>query len=227
MVAKSFDLALEQKYKTKCKRFGLWIIRKVIAYFQPYFFYTKRCGAFKTNIVNLKKLLFLPILFLLISCNQKQKQINTWNNRIAEYKTESELISAKNNADSKNRTQVADTITNWQFYKDSELLFKSNMFDSNRFTAEIKTSENYEYLILNMFYDFNNEIMKRKIDLVYKDKILVTFTDENRSRSPFRIRKQEIDKIISGNVGKEMFINYTDPINKNGMTVGILKFTDE
>ncbi len=187
----------------------------------------QRCGAFKTNIVNLKKLLFLPILFLLISCNQKQKQINTWNNRIAEYKTESELISAKNNADSKNRTQVADTITNWQFYKDSELLFKSNMFDSNRFTAEIKTSENYEYLILNMFYDFNNEIMKRKIDLVYKDKILVTFTDENRSRSPFRIRKQEIDKIISGNVGKEMFINYTDPINKNGMTVGILKFTDE
>ncbi|MBB6682453.1 hypothetical protein H4O20_13465 [Aequorivita sp. 609] len=175
----------------------------------------------------MKKLLFLPILFLLISCNQKQKQINTWNNRIAEYKTESELISAKNNADSKNRTQVADTITNWQFYKDSELLFKSNMFDSNRFTAEIKTSENYEYLILNMFYDFNNEIMKRKIDLVYKDKILVTFTDENRSRSPFRIRKQEIDKIISGNVGKEMFINYTDPINKNGMTVGILKFTDE
>lgn len=35
---------LEQKNKTKCKRFGLWIIRKVIAFLQPYFFYTKRCG---------------------------------------------------------------------------------------------------------------------------------------------------------------------------------------
>lgn len=30
----------------------------------------------------------IPILILLISCNQKQKQIDTWNNRIAEYKTE-------------------------------------------------------------------------------------------------------------------------------------------
>ncbi|MBW2962814.1 hypothetical protein [Mesonia aestuariivivens] len=69
--------------------------------------------------------------------------------------------------------------------------------------------------------------MKRKIDLVYKDKIFATFTDENRSHSPFRIRKQEIDKIISANVGKEIFINYTDRINENGMTVGILKFSDE
>ena len=43
-VAKSFDLALEQNIKTKCKRFGLWIIRKVIACLQPYFFYTKRCN---------------------------------------------------------------------------------------------------------------------------------------------------------------------------------------
>ena len=179
------------------------------------------------KIVNIKKLTFIPILILLISCNQKQKQIDTGNNRVAENKVELELNSRKNNADSENQIQVADTITNWQFYKDSELLFKSNMFDSNRFTAEIKTSDNYEYLILNMFYDFNNEIMKRKIDLVYKDKILATFTDENRSHSPFRIPKQEIDKTISGNVGKELFINYTDRINENGMTVGILKFTDE
>lgn len=177
--------------------------------------------------MNIKKLPFIPILILLISCNQKQKQIDTWNNRIAEYKVESELNFWKSNADSENRIQVADTITNWQFYKDSELLFKSNMFDTNRFTADIKTSDKYEYLILNMFYDFNNEIMKRKIDLVYKDKILATFTAENRSHSPFRISKKEIDKMISGNVGKEMFINYTDRINENGMTVGILKFTNE
>jgi len=177
--------------------------------------------------VNNKKLTFILILILLISCNQKQKQIATWNNRIAEYKTEPELNSVRTNANSENQIQVADTITNWQFYKDSELLFKSNMFDSNRFRAEIKISDKYEYLILNIFYDFNNEIMKRKIDLVYEDKILVTFTDKNRSHSPFRLPKKEIDKIISGNVGKEMFINYTDRINENGMTIGILKFTDE
>ena len=39
----------------------------------------------KTNIVNFKKILLLPILFLLISCNQKQKQIDTWNQRVNEY----------------------------------------------------------------------------------------------------------------------------------------------
>jgi len=33
---------LEKKIKAKCKRFGLWINRKIIAYLQPYFFYTKR-----------------------------------------------------------------------------------------------------------------------------------------------------------------------------------------
>ena len=32
------------------------------------------CGAFKTNIVSLNKILFLPILFLLINCNQEQKK---------------------------------------------------------------------------------------------------------------------------------------------------------
>jgi hypothetical protein len=44
-----------------------------------------RCGAFKKNIVSLKKIHFLPILLMLISCNQKQKQIDTWNERIAEF----------------------------------------------------------------------------------------------------------------------------------------------
>ena len=40
--------------------------------------------------MNSNKILLLPILFLLISCNQKQKQIDTWNNRIAEYQAETE-----------------------------------------------------------------------------------------------------------------------------------------
>ena len=40
--------------------------------------------------MTLNKILFLPILFLLISCNQRQKEIDTWNNRIAEYPAETE-----------------------------------------------------------------------------------------------------------------------------------------
>jgi hypothetical protein len=38
-VAKSFDLAFR---KIKCKSFGLWLNRKVIAYRMPYFSYTSR-----------------------------------------------------------------------------------------------------------------------------------------------------------------------------------------
>lgn len=168
-----------------------------------------------------------PILFLLISCNKKQKQIDTWNSRIAEYKLETTLKSEAEKIESKKQLTVVDTITNWQLFKDSELLFKSNMLDSNRFTAKIKTTDNYENLILSVFYDFNNEIMKRKVELIFDKKVLATYFDENRSHSPFKIPKSEIDKIIKANIGKEIYINYSDPINKNGLTVGMLKFLNE
>lgn len=170
--------------------------------------------------MKIKTTYLIPILLLLISCNQKE-------NQITESKTKTDSYSAYKSSKFESQTTVADTITNWQFYKDSELLFKSNMLDSNRFTAKIRTSDYYDYLILTMFYDFNNEVIKRKIELVYYKKVLATFVDENRSRTPFRIPKSELDKIIKENLGKEIFINYSDPIYKNGITVGTLKFTNE
>lgn len=169
----------------------------------------------------------IPVLFILNSCDNEQKKIDTWNKRIVEYNSETQVISLKNETNTENQINVADTITNWQFYKDSQLLFKSNMFDSNRFTAKIKTSDKYENLILNIFYDFNDEVMKRKVELVCENKILATLFDENRSRLSFKIPKTEIDKIANGNIGKDIYINYFDKINKNGMTIGILKLTNE
>ncbi|WP_442845851.1 hypothetical protein [Leeuwenhoekiella sp. H156] len=41
-----------------------------------------------------KFIYIILFLILLISCNQKQKQIDTWNNRIAEYQTETEKIES-------------------------------------------------------------------------------------------------------------------------------------
>ena len=185
------------------------------------------CASFEKNIVKIKLTYIIPILILLISCNQKQKQIDTWNNRIAEHNAETDLELEIGKIESDNQRMVADTITNWQFYKDSELLFKSNMFDSNRFTAKIKTTDNYENLILSMFYDFNNEIIERKIELLFDEQVLATFVDENRSHSPFKIPRSEIDKIVEENIGNEIYIKYSDPINKNGLTVGMLKFIKE
>ena len=169
----------------------------------------------------------IPIFILLISCNQKQKQIDTWNNRIAEHQGETDLKTKTKNPESENQKVVADTITNWQFYKDSELLFASNMIDSNRFTAEIKKSDKYEKLYLNFFYDFNNEIMKREIKLVSDNKTIATFANENRSHSPFPIEKYVLDRIRVVNANKEMEIVYSDPIMKNGIVVGMLKLTNE
>lgn len=166
----------------------------------------------------------IPVLILLMSCDQKQTHVDTWNSQIFEYQESIEMQSESKKVEYEKQMVVADTITNWQFYKDSELLFKSNIFDSNRYTAKIKTSDNYENLILSMFYDFNNEIMKRKIELVFKDKVLTIFEDENPNHSAFKIPKSEIDKVINGNIGKKIYINYSNQINKSGLTIGMLEF---
>ena len=162
-----------------------------------------------------------------MSCNQKEKQIDRSNNLIAEYQAESDLKTKTKNVEFENRKIVTDTITNWQFYKDSELILASNIVDSNRYTAEIKKSDKYEKLYLNFFYDFNNEIMKREIKLVSDDKIIATFANENRSHSPFPIEKYVLDRIRMVNANEEMKIVYYDPIMKNGIIVGILKLTNE
>ncbi|WP_442266654.1 hypothetical protein ACSIGC_02870 [Tenacibaculum sp. ZS6-P6] len=53
--------------------------------------YIISCGAFKRNIVNLNKVLFLPILFLLFYCNQKQEKTENGPHSESELKTQSEL----------------------------------------------------------------------------------------------------------------------------------------
>ncbi|WP_225037312.1 hypothetical protein [Winogradskyella sp. SM1960] len=142
---------------------------------------------------------------------------------IANTELETKTKIAKN----ENTRIVADTITNWQLYKDSELIFASNILDSNRFTAEIKKSDKYENLNLHFFYDFNNEIMNREIKLVSDNKTVATFVNENRSHSPFPIEKHILDRIRIVSTNKEMKIVYSDPIMKNGITVGLLKLTNE
>lgn len=221
MMEKSrFEADVRKKTSKEIKKHGISINKTNLYSLLAILTTTIVVGIFIYNVFTITKT--DSIKEELIKNSQTEKIVNESDSTL-----EIELSTDEKKVDSENRIAVADTITNWQFYKDSELLFKSNLLDSNRFTAEIKTSDNYEYLILNMFYDFNNEIMKRKIELVYKDEILATFLDENRSHLPFRIPKTEIDKIVSKNVGIEMHINYTDRINKNGMTVGILKFIKE
>lgn len=167
----------------------------------------------------------IPILFILINSNQEMIRDYDFNlKKIAEMKT---ILNFKNNnLVYQQRVIVADTITNWQFYKDSELLFRSNILDSNRLAGTVKTNDNYKFLIFKLFYDFNNQIMDRKIELIYNNKILIAFKDKNRSHVPFLLSKNEIDKIIKANIGKEIYINYIDSIHKKGIIIGILNFVN-
>lgn len=169
----------------------------------------------------------IPILILLTSCNQKQKQIDTWNNQIAEYQAKTDLKLKTGKIESENQRMAADTITNWQLYKDTELLFASNIVDSNRFTVEIKKSDKYESLILNFFCDHYNQLTKREIKLVLNGKTFASFVNENTTHSPFPIEKKILDRIRIVKPNKEMQIVYSDPIFKNGIIVGVLKLTNE
>ena len=163
--------------------------------------------------------LILISLLLLISCNQKPLQ----NTSIIETEWNSENIVEV----FEHQKIVADTITNWQFYKDSTLVFRSNITDSKRLVTEINFSDHYEYFNFKIFYDFNNQIMERKIDLIHDGKVFASFTDKNRSHYPFSISKKEMDHVIRTKIGKEIHMNYYDSIIENGMIVGTLKFIDK
>lgn len=48
---------------------------------------------------------------------------------------------------------VTDTITNWQVYKGSELLFRSNPTDCYKLTGVIKKNDNFKVLKIVFFRD--------------------------------------------------------------------------
>jgi hypothetical protein len=125
-----------------------------------------------------------------------------------------------------NNHVVRDTILKWQFYMDSELLFKSNIVDSRRFTANVDVSKDYEALVLKMFHDFNNEEIQRKLELVCNDTVLATFEDKSLSRAPFYLPKEEVDKVTKGNIGKDIYIKYYDYFHESGLSIGVLKFVE-
>lgn len=123
--------------------------------------------------------------------------------------------------------KATDTITNWQLYKDSELLFKSNIIESNRYMAKIKKSDAYESLTLKLFSDCNNDIVNREIVLAVDDKRFATFRNENTVCSPFSIEKHIINRIRMVKPKETFEIIYSDPYFKNGISIGFLELTEE
>ncbi|HEU4496146.1 MAG TPA: hypothetical protein VFR70_03770 [Flavobacterium sp.] len=125
---------------------------------------------------------------------------------------------------SNSKKAETDTIANWQLHKDSKLILKSNISDPHRYTVKIKASEAFHSLSLSLFYDFNNEIINRKIELICNKKIITQIADKENSRKPFKIQKGKIRNVLDANLGKDIYIKYTDKFNPNVIIIGIVVF---
>jgi hypothetical protein len=162
----------------------------------------------------MKKLIYLiPIAVFFISCNQTQKQTKDDSTTATE-----KLETSKT---------VADTITNWQLYKDSELLFKSNILESKRSTAVIKKSDKYKELSLRIFYDYKSDLGKKRIQLLDGQKLLATIDDARSAETPITFDKVMLDGIRMKFADKELTIKYRDAVSKNGIVIGMLKLTND
>ncbi|MBL7561165.1 hypothetical protein JAO71_15290 [Olleya sp. YSTF-M6] len=110
----------------------------------------------------MNKILFLPILFLLISCNQKQKQIDPWNNRIAEYQAETEknksdiildTLVFNQNMNGKELTEkYAFGLSELQFYKQ---FVSENKILEKQILTELHSKTEITYL--GKLRDLNNQ----------------------------------------------------------------------
>lgn len=69
----------------------------------------------------------------------------------------------------------ADTITNWQLYKDTKLILKSYYFDSTIHTAIINKTENFEVLKLYINNDVRGGKVKRKLLFRLNGKLIYSF----------------------------------------------------
>ena len=118
-----------------------------------------------------------------------------------------------------------DTIQNWQIHKDSELLFKSNILDSNRYHSIIRKSEKYKYLYVK-FYSKSRRSYRTKIEFVCGSKILLTVKN-NTDCFKIRIPKKQIDNSLKSYFGKEIFVKYFDDEYPNGIVLGVLTFENK
>ena len=115
-----------------------------------------------------------------------------------------------------------DTITHWKLYKDSKAIWASNYFDSKRLTIEIPVSEKFENLNFEIFYDFNREILDRKVELICEGKVIAVLNDKNYSYEKFIIPKSIFFDANSKYFNQEIHIKYIDKINPKGIIIGIV-----
>ncbi|MBF02134.1 MAG: hypothetical protein CMP76_02440 [Flavobacterium sp.] len=112
-----------------------------------------------------------------------------------------------------------DTITNWQLYKDSEILFRSNRVDCYKLTGTVKKTDGFKFLKVVFFRD-TRIYGKQKIKFLNDGKVVAEFDYENREE--LKIPKSKIQSLYK-KTGIDLTMMYYDAIESKGIVLGYLR----
>lgn len=112
-----------------------------------------------------------------------------------------------------------DTITNWQIYKDADVLFRSNALECYKLTGIIKKDDEYKSLKIVFFRD-TRPYGKQKIKFLDRDKVVAEFDYENSAE--LEIERKKIQSLFEK--GKtDLTIMYYDEGEPKGLLLGYLR----
>lgn len=106
----------------------------------------------------------------------------------------------------------ADTINNWQIYKDNQLILAGNEVMENAMlpSTMINIQDNFENIKIDFLYDFYSGDIERKIDFYIDNRQIGEFKDNGLARESINIPKDFIDKTFKNHLDKQIQIRYTD-----------------
>ncbi|KAF2509352.1 hypothetical protein EYY60_13300 [Flavobacterium zhairuonense] len=112
-----------------------------------------------------------------------------------------------------------DTIANWQIYKDSELLFRSNEFECYKLTGIIKKNDDFKSLKIIFFRD-TKSYGKQKIKLLNRENVVIEFDYENSNE--LEIARSKIQSLFE-KAKIDLTIMYYDERETKGILLGYLQ----
>lgn len=120
-----------------------------------------------------------------------------------------------------------DTITNWQVYKDNQLLFKSNLFDSTHNTITIKTSDKFTTLKIYINSDIRTNETGNRLFFKKHGSVVPSFIEVPDSASnPVIISNKELKNLLGLNLNEQFTIEYADD-PKFYIKLGTITLTDK
>lgn len=112
-----------------------------------------------------------------------------------------------------------DTITNWQIYKGSKLLFSSNELECYKLTGIIKKNDAFKSLKIAFFRD-TKSYGKQKIKLLNRERVVIEFDYKNSDE--LEIPRSQIQSLFE-KTDIDLTIMYYDDRESKGILLGYLR----